>query len=74
MPYPIFINREIRRKTEYILIVHAPDFVAVNHPVEGDLAKDYIDVQDQRQSDIMKANQDKLNAKQQYDLSITGLY
>ena len=39
MPYPIFINREIRRKTEYILIVHAPDFVAVNHPVEGDLAK-----------------------------------
>ena len=42
--------------------------------LEGDLAKDYIDVQDQRQSDLMKANQDKLNAQREYDLSITGLY
>lgn len=42
--------------------------------LEGDLAKDYINVQDQRQSDLMKANQDKLASKQAYDLSITGLY
>lgn len=42
--------------------------------LEGDLASDYINVQDQRQSDLMKANQDKLTAQQQYDLSITGLY
>lgn len=42
--------------------------------LEGDLAKDYINVQDQRQSDIMKANQDKLAAQREYDLSITGLY
>lgn len=42
--------------------------------LEGDLAKDYIDVQDQRQSDLMKANQDKLASKQAYDLSITGTY
>ena len=39
--------------------------------LEGDLAKDYIDVQDQRQSDLMKANQDKLNAQREYDLAIT---
>lgn len=39
--------------------------------LEGDLAKDYINVQDQRQADIMKANQDKLAAKQQYDMAIT---
>ena len=39
--------------------------------LEGDLAKDYINVQDQRQADIMKANQDKLTAQQQYDLAIT---
>ena len=42
--------------------------------LEGDLARDYINVQDQRQSDLMKANQDKLASKQAYDLSITGLY
>lgn len=42
--------------------------------LEGDLAKDYIDVQDQRQSDLMKANQDKLASKQAYDLSIVGMY
>lgn len=42
--------------------------------LQGDLAKDYINVQDQRQADIMNLNQDKLNAKQQYDLAITGLY
>lgn len=42
--------------------------------LEGDLARDYINVQDQRQIDLMKANQDKLASKQAYDLSITGLY
>ena len=42
--------------------------------LEGDLARDYIDVQDQRQSDLMKANQDKLNAQREYDLSIVGMY
>ena len=42
--------------------------------LEGDLAKDYISTQDARQSDLMNAKQDKLNAKQQYDMAITGLY
>lgn len=42
--------------------------------LEGDLARDYINVQDQIQSDLMKANQDKLASKQAYDLSITGMY
>ncbi|WP_294241559.1 hypothetical protein [Pseudobutyrivibrio sp.] len=42
--------------------------------LEGDLAKDYINVQDQRQSDLMKANQDKLAAQREYDLSIVGMY
>lgn len=42
--------------------------------LEGDLARDYIDVQDQRQSDIMKANQDKLAAQREYDLAIVGMY
>lgn len=39
--------------------------------LQGNLAKDYINVQDQRQADIMNLKQDKLNAKQQYDLAIT---
>lgn len=39
--------------------------------LEGDLAKDYINVQDQRQADIMKANQDKLAAQREYDMAIT---
>ena len=38
--------------------------------LEGDLAKDYINVQDQRQADIMKANQDKLAAQREYDMAI----
>lgn len=42
--------------------------------LEGNLAKDYINVQDQRQADIMKANQDKLAAQREYDMAITGLY
>lgn len=39
--------------------------------LQGDLAKDYINTQDQRQADIMKANQDKLAAQREYDLAIT---
>ena len=42
--------------------------------LEGDLAKDYINTQAQRQADVMKLKQDKLNAQQQYDMAITGLY
>lgn len=42
--------------------------------LEGNLAKDYISTQDTQQSDLMNLKQDKLNAKQQYDLAITGLY
>lgn len=42
--------------------------------IQGDLAKDYINTQDQRQADIMKANQDKLAAQREYDLSIVGMY
>lgn len=42
--------------------------------LEGDLAKDYINVQDQRQGDIMKANQDKLAAQREYDMAIVGMY
>lgn len=42
--------------------------------IQGDLAKDYINTQDQRQADIMKANQDKLQAQREFDLSIVGMY
>lgn len=42
--------------------------------LEGNLAKDYISGQDAQRSDLMNLKQDKLNAKQQYDLAITGLY
>ncbi len=42
--------------------------------LEGNLAKDYISTQDNQQSDLMNLRQDKLNAKQQYDMAITGLY
>lgn len=39
--------------------------------LEGDLANDYITTQDQRQADLMKAQQDALASKQAYDLAIT---
>jgi type II secretory pathway pseudopilin PulG len=42
--------------------------------LQGNLAKDYISTQDAQQSDLMNLKQDKLNAKQQYDMAITGLY
>ena len=39
--------------------------------LQGNLAKDYISGQDAQQSDLMNLKQDKLNAKQQYDMAIT---
>jgi len=42
--------------------------------LQGTLAEDYYNVQDARQSDMMKAQQDKLNAKAAYDTAIVGLY
>ena len=42
--------------------------------LQGTLAQDYYNVQDARQSDIMKAQQDKMNAKAAYDTAIVGLY
>lgn len=41
---------------------------------QGNLANDYMNYQDAWQSDRMKAQQDRLNAKQAYDIAITGLY
>ena len=40
----------------------------------GNLANDYMNYQDSWQSDKLKAEQDRLNAKQAYDIAITGLY
>ena len=65
-------SEAITRNQERLNALRAGDQYKMG--LEGDLAKDYIDVQDQRQSDLMKANQDKLASKQAYDLSITGLY
>lgn len=42
--------------------------------LEGDLANDYLTTQDQRQADLIKAQQDALASKQAYDLAITGMY
>lgn len=42
--------------------------------LEGNLAQDYYNTQDSRMSDILKAQQDKLNAQQTYASSIAGLY
>ena len=42
--------------------------------LQGTLAQDYYNVQDARQSDLMKAQQDKMNAKAAYDTAIVGLY
>ena len=39
MVYPLYINRDIRRKTEYVMLVHAPNFILQEHPVEADLEK-----------------------------------
>ena len=40
----------------------------------GNLASDYYNTQDSRMSDLLKAQQDKLNAQQTYANAIAGLY
>ena len=42
--------------------------------LQGNLASDYYNTMDARQSDLMAANQDRLNAKAGYDSAIAGLY
>lgn len=42
--------------------------------LQGDLAQDYINTQDQAFADQMKAQQDRMAAKQAYDTAMVGLY
>lgn len=42
--------------------------------LQGNLAQDYFNTQDSRMSDVLKAQQDKLNAQQTYANAIAGLY
>lgn len=42
--------------------------------LQGNLASDYYNTQDSRMSDMLKAQQDKLNAQQSYANAIAGLY
>ena len=42
--------------------------------LQGNLASDYYNTMDARQSDIMAAQQDRLNARVGYDSAIAGLY
>lgn len=42
--------------------------------LQGNLASDYYNTMDARQSDLMAAQQDRLNAKAGYDSAIAGLY
>ena len=42
--------------------------------LQGNLAQDYFNTQDSRMSDLLKAQQDKLNAQQTYANAIAGLY
>ena len=42
--------------------------------LQGNLAQDYLNTQDARQSDLLKAQQDRLASKQAYDTAIVGLY
>lgn len=42
--------------------------------LQGNLAQDYMNTQDQAYADQLKAQQDRMAAKQAYDISITGLY
>ena len=42
--------------------------------LQGNLAQDYFNTQDSRMSDILKAQQDKMNAQQTYANAIAGLY
>ena len=41
--------------------------------LQGNLAQDYFNTQDSRMSDVLKAQQDKLNAQQTYANAIAGL-
>ena len=42
--------------------------------LQGNLAQDYVSTQDAHQSDILKAQQDRLASRQAYDTAIVGLY
>ena len=42
--------------------------------IQGNLAQDYVNTQDARQSDLLKAQQDRLASKQAYDTAMVGLY
>jgi len=42
--------------------------------LQGNLASDYYNTQDARMSDVMQAQQDRLNARVGYDSAIAGLY
>lgn len=42
--------------------------------LQGNLAQDYFATQDSRMSDVLKAQQDKMNAQQTYANAISGLY
>ena len=42
--------------------------------MQGNLASDYINTQDSRMSDLLKAQQDSLASRQAYDTAIAGLY
>lgn len=42
--------------------------------LQGNLAQDYINTQDQAFADQMKAQQDRMAAKQAYDTALVGLY
>jgi len=42
--------------------------------LQGNLAQDYLNTQDQAYSDQLKAQQDRMAAKQAYDTAIVGLY
>lgn len=42
--------------------------------IQGNLAQDYVNTQDARQSDLLKAQQDRLASRQAYDTAIVGLY
>lgn len=42
--------------------------------LQGNLAQDYYNTQDSRMSDVLKAQQDRLNAQQTYANAISGLY
>ena len=42
--------------------------------LQGQLAQDYYNTEDQRMSDILKVQQDRLNASTQYGTAMSGLY